>query len=234
MILLISFAVAPVAAIIAFIYWKDTHDREPVGLLIKAFFMGVASTLITLILSLVIAQFFVYRSDRVLDMFIHSFFGVALVEELSKFIFIAGVLYRSKYFDEPYDGIMYAVMVGMGFAGFENVLYVLQGGVGTAITRAFTAVPAHATFAVVMGYYMGLQKFKPNPKHPYMLYGLIGAILLHGFYNFFLFISFIPGVWIGAVFSLLVGVILTFRAIRLHRLEKSSYLFQTDPTENAD
>ena len=223
MLMLLSAALAPVVAIIAFIYWKDTHDKEPVGLLIKAFFMGIGAVVVTLIVSIIIGQFFVYRPDVVLDMFIHAFFGVSMVEELSKFIFIAGILYRSKHFDEPYDGIMYSIMVGMGFAGLENVLYVMNGGMGTAIMRAMTAVPAHATFAVVMGYFMGLQKFKPNPKHPYMFYGLIGAILLHGFYDFFLFISFIPGVWLGAVFSLITGLILTFRAIRLHRAVKPFY-----------
>jgi RsiW-degrading membrane proteinase PrsW (M82 family) len=210
MLMLLSAALAPVVAIIAFIYWKDTHDKEPVGLLIKAFFMGIGAVVVTLIVSIIIGQFFVYRPDVVFDMFIHAFFGVSMVEEISKFIFIAGILYRSKHFDEPYDGIMYSIMVGMGFAGFENVLYVMDGGMGTALTRALTAVP-------------GLQKFKPNPKHPYMLYGLIGAILLHGFYDFFLFISFIPGVWIGAVFSLVTGLILTFRAIRLHRAVKPFY-----------
>ena len=47
----------------------------------------------------------------------------------------------------------------MGFAFVENILYVSQGGMQVAILRTFTAVPAHAMFAVMMGYYAGLAKF---------------------------------------------------------------------------
>lgn len=51
---------------------------------------------------------------------------------------------------------MYAVMVSMGFAATENIIYVVQGGYVTGILRAFTAVPAHATFGILMGYFMGI------------------------------------------------------------------------------
>jgi RsiW-degrading membrane proteinase PrsW (M82 family) len=53
-------------------------------------------------------------------------------------------------------------MVSMGFACTENILYVLEGGYEVAIMRAFTAVPAHATFGILMGYYMGKAKFSKN------------------------------------------------------------------------
>lgn len=67
--------------------------------------------------------------------------------------------YRRKAFDEPFDGIVYVVMVGMGFATLENIGYVLQHGMGTGILRIFLSVPAHATFAILMGDHLGLAKF---------------------------------------------------------------------------
>ena len=104
----------------------------------------------------------------------------------------------------------------MGFAATENIFYVLEGGVETAIMRAFTAVPAHATFAILMGYYMGKAKFSNN-RIILNLTGLFLAALFHGTYDFFLFIDFIPGIWVGAFVSLLIGIILSRKAIKKHQ-----------------
>jgi len=107
-------------------------------------------------------------------------------------------------------------MVSMGFAVTENVFYVFEGGFSTAIGRAFTVVPAHATFVVLMGYFMGKAKFSKN-KTMLNLTGLFLAILFHGAYDFFLFLPFVPGIWIGAFVSLFVGVFLARKAIKNHQ-----------------
>ena len=104
----------------------------------------------------------------------------------------------------------------MGFACTENIMYVLDGGYETAILRAFTAVPAHATFGILMGYYMGKAKFS-NHRLVLNLTGLLMATLFHGAYDFFLFINFIPGISIGAFVSLIIGIVLSRKAIKKHQ-----------------
>jgi RsiW-degrading membrane proteinase PrsW (M82 family) len=123
-------------------------------------------------------------------------------------------------FNESFDGVVYAVMVSMGFAVTENIFYVFEGGMETAIARAFTAVPAHSTFGILMGYFMGKAKFSKN-KTALNFVGLLLAVIFHGAYDFFLFIPFVPGIWIGAFVSLIVGVFLSRKAIRIH--QKNSY-----------
>ena len=164
----------------------------------------------------------------------HAFFIVALVEEFSKFIFVRGILYNNKNFNEPFDGIVYTVMVGMGFATLENILYVFNGGgVGTAIMRMFTAVPAHATFAVLMGFYLGKAKFE-HKKSYYAFHALGVATLFHGAYDYCLFVSFVPGIVFGALLSLVVGIWLSRKAIKIHQLaspfiNKSITVLDDDP-----
>ena len=148
---------------------------------------------------------------------VHAFLIVSLVEEFSKFIFVRSILYRSSHFNEPFDGIVYSVMVSMGFATFENLLYVSSGGMGTAIMRMFTAVPAHATFAVLMGFYLGKAKFE-HKKSYYALHALGVATLFHGAYDYCLFVSWVPGIVLGALVSLVVGIWLSKKAIRIHQL----------------
>ena len=214
--LLLSLALAPGAAIGLYIYLKDRHEREPLGLLIRSFFFGTLSILIALVLSEVIGLFITINEEDASEQAVHAFFVVALVEEFSKFIFVRGILYNNKNFNEPFDGIVYSVMVGMGFATFENILYVMDSGVSTAVLRMFTAVPAHAIFAILMGYYLGKAKFE-HKKSYYAIHALAVATLFHGAYDYFLFISFVPGIWVGAVFSLALGIALSRKAIQIHQ-----------------
>lgn len=214
--LLLALALAPGVAIGLYVYLKDHHEPEPIGLLIKSFCYGILATLITLLIGIPLNGAVALESHSFTDQAVHAFALVAFVEELSKFIFVRGVLYRNPNFNEPFDGIVYAVMVGMGFATFENLLYVWDGGVGVALLRMFTAVPAHASFAVLMGYFLGKAKFE-HRSGMLAVYALLVPTLFHGVYDYFWFISYTPGVWLGSVISLVVAIIFARRAMRIHQ-----------------
>lgn len=228
-LILLALALAPGMAIVLYIYWKDTHEKEPVGLLLRSFLFGTLSIFVTLLISSVIDLFVEIDEQSVGEQAVHAFLIVALVEEFSKFIFVRGILYRNNNFNEPMDGIVYAVMVSMGFATFENILYVYQGGVATAIARMLTAVPAHATFGVLMGYYLGKAKFE-HKKSYYAWHALGVATLFHGAYDYFLFINFVPGIWLGALASLAAGLYLSRKAIRIHQ-HASPFRAENGPVE---
>lgn len=211
-------AIAPVFIIILYIYFKDKYEKEPKHLLLFSFLLGsVVSIIITTILYRGFDVVLPLQNDRsILEQFIKAFFVVGLTEEFSKYIIVRYYAQTKVDFNEPYDGIMYAVMVSMGFAATENIMYVLQGGYTIALIRAFTAVPAHATFGIIMGYFMGKAKFSNN-RFKLNLAGLFFAILFHGAYDFFLFINFVPGIGIGAFISLFLGIVLSRKAIKTHQ-----------------
>ncbi|WP_411895562.1 PrsW family intramembrane metalloprotease [Winogradskyella sp. A2] len=215
---LVLFAVAPVLVILIYIYLQDKYEKEPVGLLILNFILGAIVSIIIVTIIYLFTGHFIPVTDKysIWQQFIQAFLVVGLSEEFSKYIIVKYFAQPRKAFNEQYDGIVYAVMVSMGFACTENVLYVLEGGYQIAVLRAFTAVPAHATFGILMGYYMGKAKFS---KHRLRLNitGLLLAVLFHGAYDFFLFINFIPGISIGAFISLIIGVLLSKKAIETHQ-----------------
>jgi RsiW-degrading membrane proteinase PrsW (M82 family) len=217
---LLLLALAPGLAIMIFVYWKDKLDREPRRLLILAFLLGCFSILPAIIFNLFLSLVLnVEVSHSMSVTFAYAFFVVALSEEFSKFILLSGVLFPRPQFDEPYDGITYSVMIGMGFATLENVMYVLRAENGYMVgwLRAFTAVPAHATFAVAMGYFTGLAKFNREKRFSYLVKGLIVAILMHGFYDFLLMQKNFPQIAIGAFVSVAISVYFSMKAIRLHQ-----------------
>lgn len=216
--ILLLVSVVPVFIIILYIYFKDKYEKEPKRLLLYNFLLGA-------IVSIIITSILYYAFDLVLPLanktsifqqFIKAFFVVALVEEFSKYIIIRYFAQPNRAFNEPFDGIVYSVMVSMGFAATENFFYVLEGGYTTALVRAFTAVPAHATFGILMGYFMGKAKFSNN-RIVLNLSGLLLAIIFHGAYDFFLFINFVPGIWVGAIVSLFIGIVLSRKAIKKHQ-----------------
>ncbi|ALJ03672.1 branched-chain amino acid aminotransferase [Pseudalgibacter alginicilyticus] len=211
-------AIAPIFIIIIYIYAKDKYEKEPKQLLILNFILGAV---ISIIVTSILYYFFdialpLYNHTSIFEQFIKAFFVVGLTEEFSKYIIVRYFAQPNKAFNEPFDGIVYAVMVSMGFAATENIFYVMESGYETALLRAFTAIPAHATFGILMGYYMGKAKFSNN-KITLNLAGLFLAVLFHGAYDFFLFIDFIPGIWVGAFFSLFIGIFLSRKAIKRHQ-----------------
>ncbi|MBA6152530.1 PrsW family intramembrane metalloprotease [Gelidibacter maritimus] len=219
---LLALAIAPVVIIIIYIFIKDKYEKEPKQLLVNNFLLGaIVSVIITTLLYILIDIPLPLKNDNsIFEQFIKAFFVVGLSEEFSKYIIIRYYAQPHHEFNEPFDGIVYAVMVSMGFAATENIMYVLQGGIEVAIIRAFTAVPAHATFAILMGYFMGKAKFSNN-RVLLNLTGLFLAVLFHGAYDFFLFIDFIPGVWIGAFISLFIGIVLSRKAIIRHQFNSN-------------
>ena len=231
---LLVLALAPGIAIGIYIYLKDKHEREPLGLLLTSFFYGVLSTAVTLAISWPLEFLVAINEQDAVQQFGNAFLKVAFIEEFSKFIFIRFILYPNKNFNEPFDGIVYACMVGMGFATLENIVYVYNYGAATGFVRMFTAVPAHATFAILMGYFLGKAKFTHRKELYYSFVALLVATAFHGSYDYFWFVASVKGiwagVWIGAIISLIVAIVLSRRAIRLHQ-QASPFINQAPVTE---
>jgi RsiW-degrading membrane proteinase PrsW (M82 family) len=211
---LFGLAVAPGVAIAVYVYFRDTYEKEPLALLLKTFAAGVLVVVPTALTEQFLFGMVPLPNSTLVNTAVNNFIFVGLTEEFWKFICLYAVAYSRADFNEPFDGIVYAVMVSMGFATAENILYVMNGGLDVAVARIFTAVPAHASFAVLMGYFVGLAKFR-NHHPPYLLLGVGIATLFHGAYDFFLSIDNIELVALGALASLITGIVLSFRAMRI-------------------
>lgn len=222
---LLGLAVAPGVAIALYVYFRDKYDKEPLSLLLKTFFAGFFVVIIAALVESMFMELFPTDNTNYFSTIINTFIFVGLTEELSKYICLYAVAYPKADFNEPFDGITYAVMVSMGFATSENIMYVMQGGMHVAVLRIFTAVPAHATFGVMMGYFVGLAKFK-NHRAPLLLIGIGTATFFHGLYDFFLTIDSIELLALGALVSLTIGVRFSFKAMKLLN-ENSPFRYST-------
>ncbi len=197
-------AILPVVLLLFYIYRMDSYEKEPAGLLVTLVICGILSAIPAILLeelgTSVLVGIFGEQNPLLppppLYNFINTFFIVAISEELVKFLAAYFLTWKHPAFNFKFDGIVYCFYSSMGFALIENILYVFarSGGasVGTAVSRALLAIPAHGMFSVFMGYYYGEAKFcnvtgdKKGVKAN-LARGFIIAILLHGFYDFCLF-----------------------------------------------
>lgn len=207
--LLILLAFVPGLLIAAYIYWRDLREPEPSGQLLLSVLYGVAAFFISRGIGFLLHSFIYSGDATVTQQIISAFVFVGLLGEGFKFLFLRGMTFYNKNFNQPFDGIVYALMVGMGYATAENLLYVINGDMHTAMYRMLTAAPANAVFAVIMGYFLGEAKMKPSKVFIYSLLALLLAALAHGYYDYFMEALHANGFWIQALISVVIVVVLT-------------------------
>lgn len=227
---LLALAIAPGIAICFYIFLKDIYNKEPKRLLLASFLLGIVSIIPPYIIEKALIPYF---DSSITSLATLAYGVVALSEELSKFLVLILFCYRWKNFDEPLDGIVYSVMVSMGFATLENINYVFAHGYDTAFLRMFLSVPAHATFAVVMGYFVGKAKFDKANSAKLLFMGLLAAVFFHGTFDFFIFLQANEAIneyvsdgllFGGAVVSYIIAIALSRKHIKTHHdLSKKTF-----------
>jgi len=208
-ILLLLLAIAPGLLISFYIIRMDKYDREPRVHLFLNFLAGMLVTFPVLEVEKAAAGLGWDQPFHVGHTLAFAFVAVAMVEEGSKLLVLLLYPYSLRKFNEPMDGIVYSVMVGMGFATLENILYAGSFGLQTILLRALTAVPAHGAFSVIMGYFVGFAKFQPRIRRPRLIIkGFLLVVLLHGAYDFFILQSLFS--WLILLAIVVLGVSLYY------------------------
>ena len=180
--LLLFLAVLPGLGICYAMFRIDRYDREPLLALAVAFGLGAAVTVPAVWLEAWAFQWLGHQPG-IIETLVLAFAGVALVEEGFKFFALRLGAFPFPFFNEPLDGIVYSVMVAMGFSTVESLAYADRFGLETVLLRAFTAVPAHLVFAIVLGYFVGSAKFDPARRTTLLWRGFGLTVLLHGLYD---------------------------------------------------
>jgi RsiW-degrading membrane proteinase PrsW (M82 family) len=173
-------AVAPGIFWLWFFYRKDKLEPEPKSLIIQTFLWGMVS-----VIPIAIVQVLIPLPDP-----LGAIVVAPITEEIGKYLVVRWTVYNHPEFDEPMDGVIYAVAAALGFASLENVLYLFgeyheTGSVlGIFIVRSVLSVPGHALDSSLWGFGLGMAKFAPPERRSTIIRnGLILGILLHGIFN---------------------------------------------------
>lgn len=218
--ILIAAAVIPAVFLLVRVYKGDRLEREDPVFIFLLVVMGIISTAAASILeeagSIVLALFL--NENETLYQIIFYYIVVALSEEGSKYVLLRKRTYNSREFNCRYDAVIYAVAVSLGFALWENIFYVFRFGLGTALTRALTAIPGHCSFAVFMGVWYAREKEcdlygEKGGMYFSRLLSLLLPVLLHGTYDYLCSINTGEGALCFLIF-ILVMFALSFITVR--------------------
>ncbi len=220
---LLVISLAPVFTIAFYIYLRDKYEKEPLRLLLLAMVSG-GLTVVPVFFAEGFLEGYSSYFPGLMKAAWRAFVVAGFTEELFKFLVLYVLIWRSPEFNEKFDGIVYAVFISLGFAAVENVLYVTSSGFSTGITRAITAVPAHAVFGITMGFFFGMAKFYPGETRRLKQKALLYPVLLHGIYDFILFTEI---AWLSIVFAGFV-VFLYFSGFKRMKKLSNESIYKTD------
>jgi RsiW-degrading membrane proteinase PrsW (M82 family) len=192
---LMALAIIPGLLLIVYVYRKDKVEKEPLGLIVRILIYGVISCIAAGYLEQLESNFLPqYPQGSVEYALTTSFCMAAFVEEIVKFLAMRLGSWRYEGFNYRFDGIVYGVSAAVGFAVYENVMYVAMYGFQTAIVRAFTAIPLHAFCGVFMGVMYSYSKKasilgQGGKSVMYTIFALLLPMLIHGTYDTFAFLG---------------------------------------------
>ena len=208
-----------------FFYNLHRYKKVHMPLLLILFLAGMGSGFFALVLNHIIEKYTLFWPGAIgtnfdilgknIPIFSSVFwFFVGINEEFAKFIVLMVFVFPSRHLGEKFDGILFSVIIALGFAVMENFYYLDHYGITVVIMRTIITVPAHAFMSVPMGYFVAKSRLEINSKREskfgliitcmFLLFGWAFSSFLHGLYDFLLSLNMEK---IAYLFIFLMGLI---------------------------
>ncbi|HAQ02726.1 hypothetical protein A2467_02145 [Candidatus Nomurabacteria bacterium RIFOXYC2_FULL_36_8] len=192
-------------------YQEDRDEPEPVGLIILTFILGGVMVLVAMWMEKFSMTFIQDNTTQIIVW--------ASMEEILKLLGVSFIIFGNNIIRKPIDFPMYFIATALGFAAFENVLYLIKPmGNGSSIVGALTgnlrflgSTLLHAIASSMIGSALGLSFYIKSNRFFYFIIGLSCAITLHSIFNFFImkgsgenFLSVFGFLWVVAIINILI------------------------------
>lgn len=196
-------------------FWlkEDKLKPEPRSLIMLSFFGGMVAVLAALFAEKTVKDI---AANNIILLAIYA----PIIEELFKFFSAYFSVLKRKEDDEPIDPIIYLISSALGFAALENVLFLISPlaenniitGIATGNLRFIGATLLHVVASASIGIFIGFSFYKSRFfKFSMTVIGLIIAIALHSFFNFFIIrgtdesiLAVFAGLWVAVIFLILI------------------------------
>lgn len=217
---IISLILAPlIAAIIITIVWIK-RDKYRYPQLVSSFILGMISIVVVMLFMNIADRYYLNAFRNLRRIIFYSFIVMGLGSELGKFIILRYHNFNKSSFNGPLDGIVYSVMISMGFAFISNILYfLLPYYTEIDFLYSITVVFANLFFAVILGFFVGLAKTREN-KFVDTMTGLLAASFFHALYNFCFITEDIRLLIFYGIGAFIVVIMLYYKAYEINQDHK--------------
>ena len=197
------------------VFWTRSEERDrkpPIGLIMVVFIIGMLSVMIAIPLEHMVEPYI--KDQRLLTI------AWAAIEELVKYFAVIIIIRNNNYVNDPIDYAMYFIICALGFAGLENILFLMNPDIVSDTTarwltgnlRFLGSTLLHAVTTGIIGIGIGLSYYLHWKNiYSYLLGGFAAAIALHSIFNLFImnaqdneFFRIFGILWVITIISILL------------------------------
>lgn len=237
-----------IPAIVWLWFWlkEDDENPEPKRVIVLSFVMGGLAVFLAFVLDNLYVAHILHNPQITTDLkninvdfsvwrnlwssaspFLAAFVGFAFIEEAVKFFAARFFAFTGNCYDEPVDAMVYMITAAVGFAAFENTLFLfnvltLNGTTTdfllTGNLRFLGSTLLHISSSAIVGAAIGLSFYSSKfVKVVYTTTGLVLATMLHAVFNFFIIINSGVNIFkvLLALWLIAILIIIFFEKVKL-------------------
>ncbi len=175
--------IAPLIFLILIFFARKIMEKKVLNLFASAYFLGLLTAIPMILVLYFVYSYWLTHVQSLRRIVFYSFVLIGFLSELFKFLLLRFYYLPKKSFTKLFDGILFSVMIAMGYATAANVYFFYEWRYTDGIRIVLYTLPVAVFFiSIIMGFFIGLSKFRSNNFDS--LTGFSAAVILFGFYSF--------------------------------------------------
>lgn len=175
--------IAPLIFLFLIFFARKIMEKKVLNLFASAYFLGLLTAIPMILVLYFVYSYWLTHVQSLRRIVFYSFVLIGFLSELFKFLLLRFYYLPKKSFTKPFDGILFSVMIAMGYATAANVYFFYEWRYTDGIRIVLYTLPVAVFFiSIIMGFFIGLSKFRSNNFDS--LTGFSAAVILFGFYSF--------------------------------------------------
>jgi protease PrsW len=175
--------IAPVIFFILIILARKIMERKVLNLFTSAYFVGLLTAIPMMLALYFVYEYWLSHVQSLRRILFYSFVLIGFLSEFTKFLMLRFYYLPKESFTKPFDGILFSVMIAMGYATTANAYFLYEWKYSDDVQIVLYTLPAASLFiGIIMGFFTGMAKFRTNYFDS--LTGLAASFFFYGFYSF--------------------------------------------------
>ncbi len=205
--------IAPVIFIILVVIASFGMEKKQWGLFVSSYFFGFIAVIPMIIAVYLVSNYWIQNVGSIRRILLYSFVMIGFLSEISKFLILRYKYIPNDFLTKPFDGILYSILISMGFATTANVYFFYEWNYSDNLAVVLYTVPfANLLIGIILGFFIGLGKFRSSTQAD-SLTGIGAAVFFQGFFSFCLFSQDYLLLGLVAFGTLIICVMLSIKSI---------------------
>lgn len=175
--------IAPFVFFVLILLARKIMEKKVLNLFASAYFIGLLTAVPMILALYFVYEYWLTHVSSLRRIVFYSFVLIGFLSEFTKFLLLRFYYLPKESFTKPFDGILFSVMIAMGYATTANAYFLYYWSYSDNPKMVLYTLPAAMLFIpIIMGFFIGMSKYRDNYFDS--LTGLMAATFFYGFYGF--------------------------------------------------